>query len=83
MLLNQAFPLSFDAGRLPQLEDFVRANEAAEIALSRDPNNRMALNTKKLAADILGDAYQALAALPSSREVLLLQLTQPFGGTCL
>jgi hypothetical protein len=56
MLLNQAFPLSFDAGRLPQLEDFVRANEAAEIALSRDPNNRMALNTKKLAADILGDA---------------------------
>ena len=36
-----------------KLEDSDRANEVAEIALSRDPNNRIALNAKKLAADIL------------------------------
>ena len=39
-----------------KLEDYDSANEIAELALSRDPNNRIALNAKKLAADILGDA---------------------------
>jgi tetratricopeptide (TPR) repeat protein len=38
-----------------KLEDYDRANELAKIALSRDPDNRMALNAKKVAADILGD----------------------------
>lgn len=39
-----------------KLEDYHQANEVAQIALSRDPNNRMALNVKQFAADIIRDA---------------------------
>jgi len=35
-----------------KLKDFTRAVETAEIALSRDPNNRRARRIKKLAAEI-------------------------------
>jgi tetratricopeptide (TPR) repeat protein len=39
-----------------KLEDYNGAYEAAEIALSRDPNNRLALNAKKVAGGLVGDA---------------------------
>ena len=41
---------------LLQLEDYDGAKEAAEIALSRDPHNRIALNAKKAAGHLVGDA---------------------------
>ncbi|MEJ7591544.1 MAG: tetratricopeptide repeat protein [Planctomycetaceae bacterium] len=41
---------------LLKLEDHNGAHEVAGIALSRDPNNRMALNAKKVAISIIGDA---------------------------
>lgn len=39
-----------------KMGDYQGAREVAEIALSRDPNNRLALNAKAAAADVVGDA---------------------------
>lgn len=39
-----------------KMGDYQRAYEVAEIALSRDPTNRLALNAKAAAADVVGDA---------------------------
>jgi tetratricopeptide (TPR) repeat protein len=39
-----------------KLGDYHGAYEVAEIALSRDPNNRLALNAKEAAGGLVGDA---------------------------
>lgn len=39
-----------------KMGDYHRAREAAEIALGHDLNNRLALNAKKAAAEVVGDA---------------------------
>jgi tetratricopeptide (TPR) repeat protein len=38
------------------LEDYHAAKEMAELALSRDPNNRKAREVKRVAAEIAGEA---------------------------
>ena len=39
-----------------KLEDYEAAKETAEVALSRDPNNKKALEVIKVVADLNGDA---------------------------